>query len=209
MMDERFTWTPDDDMQLVEAVLRNVRNGGSAIDGCREYAKTTNGERSVDASKFRFHTRLKDQYAKAYEIAKREGKSVKQSRRKYVTQNERYENIIQNLITDSDPPQVERNVELADIMLLLKKYMQQEPKQDAEDVAKLRKENEKLAKQVADLRNSNIKINKAFNEIEHDYKNIKQALNVLKSAGLALEVPQPVSTTKYVVGADGLIETVE
>lgn len=208
MLDERITWTPTDDMQLVETILRNVRQGGTAIDGCREYAESTNHERSVDASKFRFHTKLKMQYAKAYELAKTEGKKVKQAKRKYITQDERFENIFQNLIADNDPP-VEREIELNDVMLLLKKYMKQTPKVDNDELVKLRKENEKLTKQVTELRSSNLKLNKAFNEIEHDYKNIKQALNVLKSAGIALEVPQPTSTIKYKVGADGLVEAVE
>lgn len=207
--DERFTWTPDDDIKLVETILRHVRKGGSAIDGCREYSESTNGERSVDASKFRFHTRLKDQYAKAYDIAKNEGRKVRKEKRKYVTQDERLENILCDVIGGEEKE--ERKVELEDILVLLKRYMKQgnEQKVDSEEVAKLRRENEKLTKTVKDLRESNLKITKTFNEIEHDYKEIKKALNVLKGAGLALEIPPPTSTIKYKVGADGLIQAIE
>ena len=203
--DERFTWTHDDDIQLVETILRTVRHGGSVIDGCREYSENTNGERSVDASKFRFHTQLKEQYATAYNMAKEEGKKVKQAKRKYVTQEQRFENVFQSLIADNDPPS-ERRVEVEDIMVLLKKFKEQAPIQNDD---KLVKENEKLTKQNEELRKSNMKLSKAFNEMEHDYKEIKKALSVLKKAGLVLDIPAPVSTTKYKVGADGLIETVE
>ena len=199
--DERFTWTHDDDIQLVETILRTVRHGGSVIDGCREFAENSNGERSVDASKFRFHTQLKEKYITAYNMAKEEGKKVKQAKRKYVTQNERFENVFQSLTADDDPP-TKRRVELDDIMVLLKKFKEQTPTQDDAKIEKLIKQNE-------ELRKSNMKLSKAFNEMEHDYKEIKKALQVLKKAGLVLDIPAPVSTTKYKVGADGLIETIE
>lgn len=204
LKDERYTWTHDEDIQLVETVLRHVRHGGSVIDGCREFSDKSNGGHSVDASKYRFHTQLKEQYIKAYNMAKEEGKKVKKNKRKYVTQDERFENVFQTLIADNDPP--DRRIELDDIMVLLKKYKQQEPDNENE---KLVKDNEKLTKQVEELRKSNLKLSKAFNEMEHDYKEIKKALNVLKKAGLVLDIPAPVSTTKYVVGADGLIQTIE
>ena len=202
--DERITWTKDDDLELVETILRNVRQGNSVIDGCREYADKSEGERSVDASKFRFHTQLKKQYETAYNLAKENGRKIKAERRKHVTQDERFNDILDNFVEKE-----EREVELEDVALLLKRYMKQTPKVNADELTKIQKEKEALTKQVKDLQDSNKKLHKAFNEMEHDYKAIKQALGVLKSAGLVIDVPPPTSTVKYKVGADGLVEAIE
>lgn len=197
---EKLAWTHDDDIKLVEAILRNVRKGGSAIEGCREFAESTNGVRSVDSSKFRFHTQLKEKYAEAYKLAKAEGKKSKPNKRKYIPQTERMEKVMNELINNE-----EAEVEIDDVMVLLKRYMKQTPKHDPKQEAellKLREENKKL-------KESNIKLNKAFNEIEHDYKEIKQALSILKKAGLMFDVPPPTSTVKYRVDKNGLVETIE
>lgn len=202
--DERYTWTKDEDMQLVETILRHVRKGGSAIDGCREYAEVTNGEHSVEANKFRFHTKLKDQYSKAYELAKAEGKKVKQAKRKPLTQIERLNTI---LLEKSNEQSKQRKVELDDIMVMLKAYMKQEGSTETD--SKLLRENEKLSKQVKELRESNLKLSKAFNDMEQDYKELRSALLVLKKAGLSIDIPQPTSTLKYTVDANGLVHPVE
>jgi len=203
--DERYTWTKDDDLLLVETVLRHVRNGGAAIDGCREFAEKTGDNRSVDAVKFRFHTQLKKQHATAYNIAKEQGKQIKAERRKYTTQSERFEELLDKHIGKED----EDDIDIEDVYILLKRYMKQEPKKSNEDYNKMERLNRELLEQVNDLRDSNKKLSEAFNEIEHDYKNIKQAIGVLKTAGLTIDIPPPTNTKKYKVDANGLVSLVE
>lgn len=197
---EKLAWTHDDDIQLVETILRNVRQGKTVIDGCREYAESTNGVRSVDSSKFRFHTQLKDKYVDAYKIAREAGRKIKHERRKHVTQEERIEKVYNEILTDGD----EKEVELADIMVLFKRYAKQEakPKMDTKIIS----ENEKLRKENEALKDSNIKLVKAFEEMEHDYKAIKQAVTVLKNVGLNIDIPTPTSTDKYKINKDGTVE---
>ena len=203
--DERFTWTKDDDLKLVETVLRHVRNGGAAIDGCREFAEQTGDNRSVDAVKFRFHTRLKKQHATAYNIAKEQGKKIKAEKRKYTTQNERFEEILDKHIGKED----EDDIDIEDVYILLKRYMKQQPKRTKEEVDRIEIINRELLAQVKELQDSNKKLNNAFNEIEDDYKNLKKAIGVLKSAGLTIDIPPPTNTKKYKVDANGLVSLVE
>lgn len=199
---ERVEWTHQDDLELVEAVLRNVRKGKTAIDGIREFAEASNGVRSVDASKFRFHTKLKAQYAQAYAMAQDEGKKHKPNKKR-LTQGERYLDAMANLLNVPEHAPPTREVELDDIMLLLKRYMKQsDTPKESKELAKLREENEKL-------KASNIKLVKAFNEIEHDYIAIKNALGVLRNAGVMIDVPAPTSTVKYRVDKNGLVEAIE
>lgn len=202
--DERFTWTKDDDLMLVEMVLRHVRSGGAAIDGCREFAEKTGDGRSVDAVKFRFHTQLKKQHQTAYNIAKEQGKKVKAEKRKYVTQSERFEELLDKHIGKDD----EDEIEIDDVYILLKRYMKQEPKKN-DEVEYLRKENERLNEYVMTLQDGNKKLSEAFDEIEHDYKAIKQAIAVLKTAGLHIDLPAPTNTKKYKVDANGLVSLVD
>lgn len=202
--DERFTWTKDDDLMLVEMVLRHVRSGGAAIDGCREFAEKTGDGRSVDAVKFRFHTQLKKQHQTAYNIAKEQGKKVKAEKRKYVTQSERFEELLDKHIGKDD----EDEIEIDDVYILLKRYMKQEPKKN-DEVEYLRKENERLNEYVMTLQDGNTKLSEAFDEIEHDYKAIKQAIAVLKTAGLHIDLPAPTNTKKYKVDANGLVSLVD
>ncbi len=203
--DERFTWTKDDDLELVETVLRHVRSGGAAIDGCREFAERNGDERSVDAVKFRFHTRLKKQHATAYNLAKEQGKKVKAEKRKYTTQSERFEELLDKHIHKED----EDDISIEDVYILLKRYMKQEPKRNDEEIERLVRMNKELIEQVKALQDSNNKLSRAFDEIEYDYKTIKQAIGVLKSAGLSIDIPPPTSTKKYAVDANGLVTLVE
>lgn len=203
---EKLAWTHDDDIKLVEAVLRNVRHGKSVIAGVREYAESTNGLRSVDASKFRFHTQLKAQYHKAYEIAKREGKAYKEANQKRVNQDERFDHVMNNFIDGKEhaPP---RDIELDDIHVLLKKFMYQEKNKQKDrdfelEVIKLREENAKL-------KESNKKLAKAFKDMESDYIELKQAIQVLKNVGIQIDTPTPKSATKYTVDSNGLVVKVE
>lgn len=203
--DERYTWSKDDDLMLVEMVLRHVRNGGAAIDGCREFAEYTGDERSVDAVKFRFHTQLKQHHEKAYELAKAEGKKIKAEKRRYTTQGERLETILEKHVGKED----EEEISIEDVYILLKRYMKQEPKVSQEDVDHIKKINHKLFEQNKELVESNKKLVQAFNEIEADYKALKGALDVLKKAGLSLDVPKPTSSRKYTVDGNGLVIAVE
>ena len=69
MANTRIAWSKDDDLRLVESVLNALRHGNSALSGIRAFAEA-NGNRSFEASKFRWFTVLKVNYEQAIELAK-------------------------------------------------------------------------------------------------------------------------------------------
>ena len=74
-------WTPEDDLALLETVLYSIKRGRSIMSGCREFEELTKGRRTAQASKFRFHVKLKEEYRNLYEEAVLEGKLYKVSKK--------------------------------------------------------------------------------------------------------------------------------
>lgn len=145
-------WTKEDDILLAETVLNSVKDGNAVMDACRIVDEKTNGKRSASACKYRWHTRLKENYAEAYEHAKLEGKKKRNIRAKKINQDERMENIIEDVLNTDN----EREIMIDDILVLVKKFKQQEEqKQESstEDTEnKLRREIERLKQENKRLR---------------------------------------------------------
>ena len=78
MANKRISWTKDDDLRLVESVLNALRHGNSALSGIRAFAEA-NGNRSFEASKFRWFTVLKVNYEQAIELAKATAQPAKKA----------------------------------------------------------------------------------------------------------------------------------
>ncbi|MEM5838859.1 MULTISPECIES: hypothetical protein [Bacillus] len=200
-------WTDDDDIQLAETVLRRVRQGDSVIDACREFEEATRGRRTSSASKFRWHTRLKERYAGAYELAKREGKKTRDYKRRKVNQGERYQDLLENVL-DKDN---EREITVDDILILVKKYKEQsedkvnEYERYEKETDKLRREIEKLKKELKDERSEKKQMKEALIEVNSNYKKLLDALKVLKEAGIQINIPEPESF-EYIVNKDGTVE---
>lgn len=196
-------WTKDDDLQLVEMVLRNVRQGNSVIDGCREFEEATKGRRTADASKFRFHTRLKPQYAAGYELAKEEGQKARASKRRKINKGERMEQIMMNVLETENRPIV-----IDDIMVVLEMYKKQIEEQNLdgkreEAELKLRREKENLAKANRKLK-AELKETKAeLKMLIKEHKELKDALRVFQQLGI---VSKPDEKQSYRVNKDGTIE---
>ena len=200
-------WTDDHDIQLAETVLRRVREGDSVMDACREFEEATKGDRTASASKFRWHTRLKDQYAGAYEIAKTEGKKAREYKRRKVNQGERYQDLIENVLDKND----DRDIVIDDILVLVKRFKNQEEEKGAQydryekETDKLRRELEKARKEIKDLKGERDNYREAVKELDSQYKELLNALNVLKKAGIQINIPTP-EDFKYIVNKDGTIE---
>ena len=184
-------WTHDDDIQLVEVVLRNVRNGNTVVQGCEEYEKLTNGKRSVSASKYRFHTQLKEKYAKAYEMARKEGKKSKKERNVPPKRLKKVSEIVGD-----------ENNELTfdDVMLVVNQYRKQKEKSDPN----MKAENERLKFENDKLKAELLELEKTLEQKTEREKNIMSALKVLENAGININIPQ----TKYAVNKDGTIEKI-
>jgi chromosome segregation ATPase len=200
-------WTEDDDVKLAEVVLRRVREGDSVIDACREFEDITNGRRTASASKFRWHTRLKDKYSGAYNIAKDDGKKVRDYKRRKVNQGERYQDIVENILEKN----MNRDITLDDILVVVKHYKKQEEEKGdiydkyEKDTDKLRRENNKLKKELDKTVDKLTDTKSALLEIDGQYKKLMDALKVLKEAGIAVNVPEP-ENIKYLVNKDGTVE---
>src|SRR5699024_6802926 len=137
-------WTKDDDVLLAETILRTVRNGGTIIDGCRNFEEVTEGKRTEQASKFRWHTRLSDQYKAAYELAKEQGKRNKGKSR--INQGESYERVMDTILNNDE----EKELNMKDVFNVDKKFKDQQKSEEAtygknkRENKRFKKENEKL-----------------------------------------------------------------
>ena len=196
-------WTKDDDLQLVEAVLRNVKLGNSVIDGCREFEEATKGKRSVDASKFRFHTKLKAQYLAAYEIARKEGKKAKASKRRKINKGERMEQIMTDILDNNERPLV-----IDDVLTVLNMYKKQVEEKNLdgkyeEEVFKLRREKERLVKENRKLKEEMKELKAEFKEMSQDYRELKNALKVFQNVGI---LQNNAEKAEYKINKDGTIE---
>lgn len=195
-------WNDEDYLLLAETVLRHVRSGGTIIDACKEVEEVTEGRRTRSACKFKWHMKLKDQYKAAYELAKQEGQKKRAISKKRVNQGERYEDIVKNILDVEE----EREITPEDILVLVKKYKQQEDdktNQNTKDEKKLDKvtrENSRVKKELKETKEALVELNKRYNEL-------KDALNVLKKAGVQINMPEP-DTVRYVVNKDGTVEKI-
>lgn len=200
-------WTDDDDLLLAETVLRRVREGDSVIDACREFEEKTKGRRTSQASKFRWHTRLKDQYAGAYELAKKDGKKARDFARRKVNQGERYADLVENVLDkDSD-----REIVLDDILVLIKQYKNQEESKGMsndkfeKETDKLRREKDKLNIELKRTKEELKQTKEALVEVDTNYRKLIDALKVLKNAGIQINIPEP-ENFQYIVNKDGTVE---
>lgn len=205
-------WNDTDDALLAETVLRFVRQGQTVIAACREMEEVTNGRRTTSASKFRWFTKLVDQYQAGYELAKQEGDKVKATKKRKVNKGERFEEIVTSVFNE-DIPTMDKEIEPDDFIILAKKFKQQQLSKEG-SYKKFEKELKAERKRVADLEKQ-LKETKAdldetiqlYANKKQDYQNILEALQVLKKAGINIQVPEPSKAT-YKINKDGTIETI-
>lgn len=165
--------------------------------------KMTNGKRTASASKYRFHTQLKEKYQKAYEMARMEGRKVKAEKNKHVSKRERLEKVVTNFIAN---PEVSEPKELTldDVMIVMNQFKKQEQNKKASEmeVEKVIKENETLKQRNAQLVAEVKELEELLKDNTERQKQIVSALKILESAGINLNVPD----TKYTVNKDGTIK---
>lgn len=202
-------WTGDDDILLAETVLRKVREGKTVMDACREVEEVTEGRRTASASKFRWFTRLVDQYKAGYEVAKSEGAKVKAAKKRKLNKGERFEEIIHDVFNEAGPV-IDKEIEPEDFIILAKKFKQQQ--QEKEDkLKKLDKEVRGDQKRIAELEKK-LKIaqedanwyNEQLLAKQRDYNKVIEALQTLKGLGIQIQIPEPEST-KYIVDKNGVV----
>jgi chromosome segregation ATPase len=204
-------WTEDDPL-LAETILRNVRQGKTVIEGCKEFEEMTEGRRTIAASKYRWFTKLVDQYRAGYELAKNVGREVKQKKKRKVNQGERY-NQIMGEILDKDSSDQEPDVQIEDILLLVKKFKHQknernnETKEKDKEINKLNREIKELNSLNEDLKSELADTRELLELKTKDYNNVMEALKTLKNAGINITIPEP-SRPKYNVDNNGLVTPV-
>lgn len=198
-------WSEDDDLKLVEAILSAVRRGGHAIDGCRNFSESTNGKRTVKASKYRWHVKLKQHYLAALELAAQEGKE----NRDKPNQGKRYAEVMENVLNK----EVDNKLTFEDVYVVMKRYRNQVNDHD-EDNSKLAKENQKI-------KSKNDKLQKELEEAKSElkyhqevlanknrqYKELMNSLQVLKKAGIQINIPEE-EKGNYIINNDGTVEKI-
>ena len=205
-------WNDTDDALLAETVLRFVRKGQTVIAACREVEEVTNGRRTASASKFRWFTKLVDQYQAGYELAKQEGEKVKATKKRKVNKGERFEEIVTNVFNEEiNVP--DKEIVPDDFIILAKKFKQQQQAKEG-SYKNADKELKAERKKVADLEKELKEVKADLKETiqmyankKQDYQNILEALQVLKKAGINISIPEP-SKASYKVNQDGTIEKI-
>lgn len=201
-------WTADDDVLLAETVLRNVRQGNTVVDACKEMEEISGGRRTASASKFRWFTKLVEQYKAGYEIAKAEGKKVKDAKKRKSNKGERFEEIVTEVFKEDTT--VEKEIDPDDFIILAKKFKEQQAKKKNEqtnfekDLKDLKRRKEKLE---ADLKESK-KETEWYAEMlaakQRDYNKVIEALQTFKGLGIQIQIPEP-ETPKYIVDKNGVV----
>ncbi|QJT70427.1 hypothetical protein [Microcystis phage MaeS] len=204
-------WTDDDDALLAETILRNVREGKTVMDGCRQMEEVTEGRRTASASKYRWFTRLVEQYKAGYELAKSKGKEVKEAKKRKTNKGERYREIIETVL-DVEEDRIEKELDIDDLIILANKIKQQQS-QKGSNLNKLEKELNKEKKLRMDAEKEVKKLKNEVNELtellrirKEEYDKVIESLSVLKKLGVPIELPKP---NKYTVGKGGVIDLVE
>lgn len=203
-------WDPDDDILLAKTILQFVRQGDTVINACREMEVITEGRRTASASKFRWFTKLVDQYKAGYELAKAEGKKVKEKKKKKVNKGERFEEIVQDVF-ESKEPATSRELTPDDFIILAKKFREQEQNKavkmyDLEsENSTLRSRNRRLEEQLKKESEEVSWYKDMLLVKQRDYNKIVEALKTLKDLGVAIQVPEPESP-QYVVDKNGIVE---
>lgn len=202
-------WTPDDDIMLAETILRNVREGKTVMDGCRELEEKTEGRRTASASKFRWFTNVVEQYRAGYELAKEEGAKVKQAKKRKTNKGERFEEIVKNVF-ESEVPVIEKEIEPDDFIILAKKFKEQQSKKKSEEsnhektIKELQRKNENLEKKLQEAKKEADWYNELLLAKQRDYNKIVEALGTLKQLGVSITIPEP-ETPKYKIEKDGTV----
>lgn len=202
-------WTTDDDVLLAETILRNVREGNTVVDGCREMERVTSGDRTASASKYRWFTKLVHQYKAGYELAKQQGKEVKNAKKRKLNQGERYKEIVEEVL-ERTPEVQEKEIEPEDFIVLAKKFKEQQSKKENDvnkqekEIKQLKRDNEKLEKELRESKKEVEMYVDALAAKQRDYNKIVEALGTLKNLGVAINIPEP-EAPKYRVDKDGTV----
>lgn len=204
-------WNGDDDALLAETVLRFVREGKTVIEACREMEAKTEGKRTTSASKFRWFTKLVDQYRAGYELAKTEGAKVKKANKKKVNKGERFEEIVKEVF---DQEQVtEKIIDPDDFIILAKKFKEQQSVQVKDlnkyekEIKELKRNNEKLEKELKEAKKDAEWYREMLQAKQRDYNKVIEALQTLKTLGVQIQIPEP-ETPKYRVDKDGTVSKI-
>jgi len=188
------TWTEDDDLLLVETVLRNVRDGYTIVTACEEMEDITAGRRTKGASKFRWHTRLKDQYETAYQLAREEGKKAKLERKRNHNKGKNFNEIVETVVQ----PALADEITLDNINHMLVMFRNQEASKYTDEIEKLERKNKRLTDELSEA-------NRLLNDVRRDYNELVRALGALDNLGI--NVPMPKETThSYRINPDGTID---
>lgn len=201
-------WSEDDDLQLAEKVLSNVRQGGTLLDAFRSMEEETGGLRTLSASKYRWHTKVKKDYQAAFEMAKIDGARIKDAPK--LNQGERYESLLENVLDK----EVDQKLTIEDVFVVMKRYRDQTNEEDNETSAverenkRLQNENDKLKREMKKLKEDLVMHQEALSGRNKQYKDLLDSLQVLRKAGIQINVPEE-NKSKYSINNDGTVDILD
>ena len=177
----------NDDLLLVETILRYVRNGEAINDACKEVEEKLNYTRTFTTLKHRWFTVLKKQYEHAFNLALKEGKKKKKKRYR------------QSQSVNPD------EVGINDVLKVVKAYSERVSKEDED-----RKRNEELAKENQAIKDKLNRISEELNVISDllEYEKAKnndliKTIQTLNSIGFNLDES---NRKKFKVDKQGVVE---
>lgn len=191
-------WTEEYDKLLVETVIKNVSEGKTLLSAFKDMEIITEGAKTERAAKFRWHTKLKEEYAAPFEIAKQEGKQVKGNT---INQGKNMKSIMKMVSEITDNPKdkpIKNKISVKDITTLIEEYSLQESRENKEKISKLESRKDK---EISELRKENAQLKEDLTYFMNGYNELKQTLSTLQKVGVVDQ-----HKTEYKLAPNGIVE---
>ncbi|MGG3888752.1 RsfA family transcriptional regulator [Metabacillus fastidiosus] len=158
-------WSHEDDLLLVETVLRFIREGSTQIAAFEEVGEKLN--RTAAACGFRWNAEIRQHYTEAIEIAK------KRRREKKREENKEKKSSAKHKVTADDNNDIS-SLTFEDCIAFLQNMKEANDGGQAQSIKTdhllLQKRNEELLKENKELQKKYEKLKNAHQSIEEDYK---------------------------------------
>jgi prespore-specific regulator len=201
-------WSQDEDLLLVEVVLRHIREGGTQLQAFEEVGKQLS--RTSAACGFRWNSFVRKQYKTGIELAKKQRKELKKQTGQ-VEDDNRIESV--NLVT---PPSTSPNsytdgtITIQAIIHFLEGLHKK-----AEATTVIEEDREKSLEKIKDLEKKtyylaaeNEKLSKNLHAIEEDYRSLIEIMERARKM-VVLQDEDRQQKVKFQMDKNGNLERVE
>jgi RsfA family transcription factor len=177
----------NDDLLLVETILRYVRNGEAINDACKEVEEKLGYTRTFTTLKHRWFTVLKKDYEHAFNLASREGKKKKKKRYR------------QSQSVNPD------EVGINDVLKIVKAYSEKVDREENERVKneELKKENEAIKNRLNKIKSEMDMISDLLEYEKAKNNDLIKTIQTLNSIGFNLDEN---NRKKFKVDKQGVVE---